>query len=143
VALAHQAERVLVVAHPDVEPVLLDAPRGSPARGPLASEPPSLLKHRDLVSPFGAGQLERRGQASASATDDGHPLPARPSAHDREKLTALGDRDLDGGEDLVAVKNEVSARIDAGDQIAGSQANERDENARFIGADPNVPGWDR
>ena len=47
VHLAQEPEGVLVVAEPEVEPVLLDAAVHAPAARPLAAEPPAPLVHGD------------------------------------------------------------------------------------------------
>ncbi len=73
VALAHQPEGVLVVAQPEMQPVLLDAVGRAAAGGPLAAQPPALLVDRDPVAApvLGPGELEGGGDPRAAAADDG------------------------------------------------------------------------
>ena len=75
ITLAQQPEGVFVEAQPDMQPMLLDAPRRPAARGPLAAHAPAGLVDRDLVAAamFGPRQLEGRGHRGAAAADHGHP----------------------------------------------------------------------
>ena len=64
VALAQQAEGVLVVAQPEVQAVFLDPAVRPPAAGPLATEPPPALVHGhrlELVLPPRFAEAPRRG----------------------------------------------------------------------------------
>ena len=84
VALAHEAECILVEPHPEVEPVLLDASRRAAPGGPLPTEAPSELIDRDLVAAavLGAGQLESGRHRGTATADDRHP-DGTPVAHSR------------------------------------------------------------
>jgi hypothetical protein len=53
VDLADQTEGVVVIAEPDVEAVLLDAPVRSPTARPLAPDAPAPLVDRDRLDPIG------------------------------------------------------------------------------------------
>ena len=67
VALAHQAEGVLVEAHPEVQAVLLDAARRSASRGALAAEPPAELVDGDAGSgPACSGRVSSKAAAIAA-----------------------------------------------------------------------------
>ena len=72
VTLAHQPEGVLVEAHPEMQPVLLDPIGRAPARRPLAAQPPAELVHGDLEAPFQLGptQLESGRHRRAPTADD-------------------------------------------------------------------------
>ena len=74
VALADQSEGVVVVAHPDVQPVLLDAPERATRAGRLAAEPTAALVHGDGVEalrPVAGAELPRCRQPGHPATEDG------------------------------------------------------------------------
>src|SRR5208282_4437845 len=73
VALAQEAEGVLVVAQPKVQSVLLDAPVRPPAAGPLATEPPAPLVNGyrlELLLPAGLAEPPRSREASHPGAED-------------------------------------------------------------------------
>src|SRR6185369_3001830 len=82
VAFAQQPKGVLVEAHPDVKPVLLDPAGGAASGSALAAEAPPELVERDVILPLvlGPRQLEGRRHAGAAAADDRH-LDGSPKAH--------------------------------------------------------------
>src|SRR5579871_1305222 len=74
VALAHEPERVLVVAEPDVQAVFFDAAVTASAARTLAAQAPASLIHRDaLVARFPPrfAQAPRRGQTCHPTAEDG------------------------------------------------------------------------
>src|SRR5262249_41786999 len=80
VHLVHQPEGVVVVAEPDVQPVLLDTPVHAAAARPLAAEPSAPLVDGDALevfTPTRPAQLPRRGEPR-------HPTP------DNDDLARLG-----------------------------------------------------
>src|SRR5262249_10840816 len=81
VALAQQPERVLVVAQPEVQAVLLDPPVPPPAARALATEAPAPLVHGDrveLLLPARLAETPRRGEARHPAAKDGYARSPRP-----------------------------------------------------------------
>ena len=145
VALAQEAEGVLVVAQPQVQAVLLDPAVRAAAAGPLAAEPPSALVHRDrlqLVAPARLAEAPRRRQAGHAAAEDGDAgrAPAhRGVEHASARLVELagrvacvegGDRALEQrarlrAEEVVQVERdpqlEGARRLDAGELEGGAQ----------------------
>jgi hypothetical protein len=74
VTVAHQAKGILVKAHPQMQPMLLDAIGDAAAGRTLSTEPPSHLIDGDLVLTLvlRACQLERRRQGGAASADHRH-----------------------------------------------------------------------
>jgi hypothetical protein len=72
VAFAHQAKRVVVVAHPQMQAVLLDSIGRATRRRALAAQTPARLVDRHLVAAcvLRSRQLEGRRHARAAASDD-------------------------------------------------------------------------
>ena len=74
VALAHQCERVLVRAEPDVQSVLFDTAVVAAARRGLTAQSPSALVHGDrleAITPAGFAQSPRGGQPCHATAQDG------------------------------------------------------------------------